>query len=359
MGNKIILRDTSGGRLPKKTRANQTEVASTADATLIVQTDSAPPSAIGGAPGGIFGSIQFNDSNTFGGATGFTFNNTYSTLNVGCENILNLSCNSFIIGGGFSLNPPGILGSVNTGHTITNSLGSAIIGGGSIYAYGLPNQISNGEGSTIIGSVSSCTMHGFSSTIIGSALVCATQTNHVSIIGSQFTSSYHDSTISIIGAAHVYSYGNNHSALIGGNNNCMYDSYNSVIIGGTGLTINGMCNTVMVPQLNIASLPIGDPGIPGNVYITGTTPPIQLFVSGLVPSDFRFKNILKKLYTTPEGINVYSYIYKNFVNMEGIFQGVIAQELIGSPFEYALENHGGYFYVNYYKLPGVEFKRID
>ena len=80
----------------------------------------------------------------------------------------------------------------------------------------------------------------------------------------------------------------------------------------------------------------------------------------IYPSDFRFKNILKKLYTTPEGVNVYSYIYKNFMNMDGIFQGVIAQELVGTKYENALIKYGDYYYVNYYMLPEeVDFKRID
>ena len=80
---------------------------------------------------------------------------------------------------------------------------------------------------------------------------------------------------------------------------------------------------------------------------------------GIYPSDFRFKNILKKLFTTKDGVNVYSYIYKHFMNIEGIFTGVIAQELIGTKHEDALVKVGDYYYVNYYKVPDVDFKRID
>ena len=150
------------------------------------------------------------------------------------------------------------------------------------------------------------------------------------------------------------------SSIVGGFNNIIINSCGSSIIGGSGLMLSGQDNTVLVPNLMIWNLPDSDPGIPGALYFTGTSGAYSLMISNPIrPSDFRFKNILKKLFITPEGINIYSFIYKSFMNIEGIFQGVIAQELMGSPFENALIKYGKYYYVNYYKLPGVEFKRID
>ena len=77
------------------------------------------------------------------------------------------------------------------------------------------------------------------------------------------------------------------------------------------------------------------------------------------PSDIRLKNILKKIGTTEEGINIYSFIYKKQFGIDGIFQGVIAQELIGTPYENALVQVGDYYYVNYYKLKSISFERIN
>lgn len=77
------------------------------------------------------------------------------------------------------------------------------------------------------------------------------------------------------------------------------------------------------------------------------------------PSDVRFKKVLKKIAVTDSGINVYSFIYNKNLKIDGIFQGVIAQELLGTEYEFAVENVGGYYFVNYYKLPEVDLVRID
>jgi hypothetical protein len=87
----------------------------------------------------------------------------------------------------------------------------------------------------------------------------------------------------------------------------------------------------------------------------------QLSSSGNSPStsrsDKRLKNILKKVGQSISGINIYHFTYT--FNPRVIYQGVIAQELLNTPFEHALViDKNGFYSVDYSKLD-VQFKKIS
>jgi hypothetical protein len=74
-------------------------------------------------------------------------------------------------------------------------------------------------------------------------------------------------------------------------------------------------------------------------------------------SDKRLKNIIKFVGKSDMGINIYQFTYK--FNPKVIYQGVIAQELIGTQFEDALiEDKNGFYSVDYNKID-VDFKKIS
>jgi len=71
-------------------------------------------------------------------------------------------------------------------------------------------------------------------------------------------------------------------------------------------------------------------------------------------SDRKLKKNIKLIKKSPKGYNVYSFEYKNKKHGEGVFQGVMADEI---PKEFTIKNSEGYSMVNYSNLD-VEFKRI-
>ena len=74
-------------------------------------------------------------------------------------------------------------------------------------------------------------------------------------------------------------------------------------------------------------------------------------------SDKRLKNIIKKISVSNSGINVYLFTYK--FDPSTTYQGVIAQELIGTEFESALHlDKNGLYSVDYSKID-VEFKKTN
>lgn len=73
-------------------------------------------------------------------------------------------------------------------------------------------------------------------------------------------------------------------------------------------------------------------------------------------SDKRLKNIIRKIGESALGINIYLFTYT--FNPHVIYQGVIAQELLGTPHEGALlKDKNGFYSVDYSKID-VEFKRL-
>lgn len=73
-------------------------------------------------------------------------------------------------------------------------------------------------------------------------------------------------------------------------------------------------------------------------------------------SDISFKENLKLIGKSPNGINIYQF---NYIGEEGLYEGIIAQELIGTEYESALSlNEDGKYLVDYNKID-VEFKKIN
>ena len=74
-------------------------------------------------------------------------------------------------------------------------------------------------------------------------------------------------------------------------------------------------------------------------------------------SDSRLKNIVKKLYVSDSGINVYLFSYK--FDPSTLYQGVIAQELLNTPYESALHmDKNGLYSVDYSQID-VDFKKTN
>jgi peptidoglycan hydrolase-like protein with peptidoglycan-binding domain len=75
---------------------------------------------------------------------------------------------------------------------------------------------------------------------------------------------------------------------------------------------------------------------------------------GGIPSDIRLKESIKLVGKSKKGINIYSFKYKN---KEGYYEGVMAQELMGTKYENAVIKTKDYLMVNYDKID-VKFKMI-
>lgn len=73
-------------------------------------------------------------------------------------------------------------------------------------------------------------------------------------------------------------------------------------------------------------------------------------------SDISYKENVNLIGKSPSGINIYEF---NYIGEEGLYQGVIAQELLGTKYESALTlNNEGKYLVNYDQID-VQFKKID
>jgi len=72
-------------------------------------------------------------------------------------------------------------------------------------------------------------------------------------------------------------------------------------------------------------------------------------------SDISFKENLNLIGKSPLGINIYQF---NYIGEEGLYEGIVAQELIGTEYESALSlNEDGKYLVDYSKID-VEFKKL-
>lgn len=71
-------------------------------------------------------------------------------------------------------------------------------------------------------------------------------------------------------------------------------------------------------------------------------------------SDVRLKENINKVGISPNGLNIYQF---NYLGDNKKYEGVMAQELVGTNFETALNNKNGYYMVDYSKLD-VQFKMI-
>ena len=73
-------------------------------------------------------------------------------------------------------------------------------------------------------------------------------------------------------------------------------------------------------------------------------------------SDITFKENIELIGKSEFGINIYKF---NYINHEGLYEGVIAQELIGTEYESALMLDENNLYMVDYSKIDVEFKRIN
>ena len=92
------------------------------------------------------------------------------------------------------------------------------------------------------------------------------------------------------------------------------------------------------------------PAAPAKVEVKNPNDPSV----GGYPSDSRLKENIDLIGKSDSGINIYSFKYKD---KDGYYQGVMAQELIGTPFESAVILSEDFYSVNY-DLIDVEFKQI-
>ena len=103
---------------------------------------------------------------------------------------------------------------------------------------------------------------------------------------------------------------------------------------------------------NTTTNPGALPGLGGPGY----TPP-PTYGAGLIgppeSSDRRLKKNINLIGKSPSGLNIYSFEYKDSKYGEGLFQGVMSDEI---PQE-AVNNINGYDTVNYNMLD-VEFKKL-
>ena len=314
MGNKILIKDTSGNRLPKKTRPNQTELISNVDATLTVQTETVQCKPVGtGVPAGNGGYIQYNNSGVFGGNAALFFDSTNCNTIVGAfySSIYNTSTQSSIIGGHLNkIRNNSCQSAIIAGshHTIDcSTCHSTVIGGWNNYLgyYTCHSSILGGKyheiygvcRSSIIGGCSNSTDYIGDSSILAGCNNFMCEANGSTIIGG------HDGTIrsntcnsSIVAGAHHYIGGSLHnSAIVGGYRSCitsnscdssiiasryscLINSCHSAIIGGTSLTLNEINDTVMVPNFQsvggtviITNLPGSDPNVAGQLWSSGGT----------------------------------------------------------------------------------------
>lgn len=82
----------------------------------------------------------------------------------------------------------------------------------------------------------------------------------------------------------------------------------------------------------------------------------QAWALAAAMSDRRLKTNIEFLFKSPSGINVYSFKYID--DSSTTYQGVMAQELLGTEFEGAVIHGERYMAVNY-GLIDVAFKKID
>lgn len=114
------------------------------------------------------------------------------------------------------------------------------------------------------------------------------------------------------------------------------------------------------------NLPIGHPSSLGagfgdftpGVYIQALTENVVFDNTPcIVPSDIRLKTNIESAGVSPSGIPIYNFDYIESVGKPGRFQGVMAQDLLGTAHEDAVIP-GEHYKVNYSKID-VEFKKLD
>jgi peptidoglycan hydrolase-like protein with peptidoglycan-binding domain len=159
---------------------------------------------------------------------------------------------------------------------------------------------------------------------------------------------------------------------VGGNANCGKDinscdgkygrgTYDAVkkFQTSAGVTVDGFVGDETWQQLFGGQAPEQPKPAPVTAAPVGSTGseissnPNSPSVGGIM-SDIRLKESIKLIGKSKKGINIYSFKYKN---EEGYYEGVMAQELIGTKYENAVIKTKNYLMVNYDKID-VKFKKI-
>jgi hypothetical protein len=86
------------------------------------------------------------------------------------------------------------------------------------------------------------------------------------------------------------------------------------------------------------------------------TPCIDMGYCNYNKSDIAYKEDINLIGKSESGINIYQFKYKG---EEGLYEGVIGNELIGTEFESVLKrDDDGLLMVDYYKID-VQFKKLN
>jgi len=141
---------------------------------------------------------------------------------------------------------------------------------------------------------------------------------------------------------------------------------NNVLFNATLVTPNTITVTVTTPVAHVVNYPItlqiilfestsqsGDIG----VYQAFSVDAIVNGAACAVPSDIRLKKNIESVGMSPNGIPIYNFEYLESVGMSGKYQGVMAQDLLGTAYENAVI-FGETYKVDYSKID-VEFNKLN
>jgi hypothetical protein len=123
----------------------------------------------------------------------------------------------------------------------------------------------------------------------------------------------------------------------------------NTVVSGVGIGVGsnvGIKSTIFADQNQLAEA--REATVPRGNVVT---------IAIINPSDIRLKTNINKIGVSNSGINI--YIFEFIDKPNEVYQGVIAQELIGTQFESTvITQSNGYYSVDYSKLD-VEFKKIN
>ena len=94
----------------------------------------------------------------------------------------------------------------------------------------------------------------------------------------------------------------------------------------------------------------------GDIYACGSYGCANFCYFCTKQSDINLKENIKLIGKSKSGINIYEF---NYINQDGLYKGVIAQELIGTEYSSALMLDENNMYMVDYNKIDVEFKKID
>lgn len=124
------------------------------------------------------------------------------------------------------------------------------------------------------------------------------------------------------------------------------------------ITVSGLTVPAGTYNLNIVVfLPTSSIGSSG-VYKAFTINNVTFGDCPPVVSDIRLKENVELVGKSPSGLNIYNFSY---IGEKGTYQGVMAQDLLGTPFESAVvkgTTGSEFMRVDYSKLD-VQFKKVD